>query len=69
MSSSVTTDERVPAVDFDDDAISVTLRDGRVISVPLAWYPRLLSATAPQRRIGELQEAVMAFTGQISTKT
>jgi hypothetical protein len=28
-----------------DDALSVSLRDGRVISVPLAWYPRLLNAT------------------------
>jgi hypothetical protein len=27
----------------------VSLRDGRVISVPLAWYPRLLNATPAQR--------------------
>ena len=42
-------DERVLDVQFSDDAISVGLRDGRVISVPLVWYPRLLDATAAQR--------------------
>jgi hypothetical protein len=36
-------------VQFTDDAISVSLRDGRVITVPLVWYPRLLDATASQR--------------------
>jgi hypothetical protein len=43
------TDERVLDVQFSDDAISVSLRDGRVISVPLVWYPRLLDATDSQR--------------------
>ncbi len=42
-------DERVLDVQFTDDAISVSLRDGRVITVPLVWYPRLLDATAAQR--------------------
>jgi hypothetical protein len=32
-----------------DDALSVTLIDGRVVSVPLAWFPRLLAATPKQR--------------------
>ncbi len=32
-----------------DDAISVELADGREISAPLAWYPRLLNATAEER--------------------
>jgi hypothetical protein len=41
-------DERVLDVQFSDDAISVSLRDGRVITVPLVWYPRLLDATASQ---------------------
>jgi hypothetical protein len=43
-------DERVAAVTLSDDALSVELMDGRTISVPLAWYPRLLDATAKQRR-------------------
>jgi hypothetical protein len=41
-------DERVASVNFSADSLSVTLRDGRVISVPLAWYPRLLHATPEQ---------------------
>ena len=32
-----------------DDELIVALKDGRTISVPLAWYPRLLHATAEQR--------------------
>jgi hypothetical protein len=32
-----------------EDAISVDLYDGRTITVPLAWYPRLLHATPAQR--------------------
>ena len=41
-------DDRVAGVSFSDEALSVTLKDGRVISVPLAWYPRLLHATPEQ---------------------
>jgi hypothetical protein len=37
-------------VSFDRDALSVRLKDGRTISVPLAWYPRLFHATAEQCR-------------------
>jgi DNA-binding CsgD family transcriptional regulator len=37
-------------VQFTDDTISVNLRDGRVITVPLVWYPRLLEATPSQRK-------------------
>lgn len=42
-------DERVAEVACTDDALVVSLMDGRIISVPLAWYPRLLNATAEQR--------------------
>jgi len=49
-SSAITADERVLDVGFTDDALSVSLRDGRVISVPLVWYPRLLNASAEQRK-------------------
>ena len=42
-------DERVADVTFTDDMLTVSLMDGRVISVPLAWYPRLLNATKAQR--------------------
>ena len=42
-------DERLLDVRFDDHSLIVDLMDGRTISVPLAWYPRLLRATPEQR--------------------
>ena len=33
-----------------DDTLCVDLSDGRTISVPLAWYPRLLRATPAERK-------------------
>ena len=38
-------DERVAGVSINGDSLSVSLKDGRIISVPLAWYPKLLHAT------------------------
>ena len=43
------TDERVADVRCDDASLIVDLADGRTISAPLAWYPRLLHATPEQR--------------------
>jgi len=43
-------DERVVDVKFTDDTFSVSLRDGRTITVPLAWYPRLLDASSAERK-------------------
>ena len=43
------TDERVLDVRFDEASLIVDLMDGRTISVPLAWYPRLLHASVDQR--------------------
>jgi hypothetical protein len=42
-------DERVANVSLSEDSLCVALRDGRKISVPLTWYPRLLHATPQQR--------------------
>ncbi len=42
--------ERVKDVLFTEDSLSVDLADGRTISVPLVWYPRLLHATIEQRQ-------------------
>jgi hypothetical protein len=42
-------DIRVRGVHVDDECLMVDLMDGRSITVPLAWYPRLLSATSEQR--------------------
>ena len=43
-------DERVANVTFSADSLSVALKDGRTISVPLAWYPKLLHASEEQRK-------------------
>jgi len=37
-----------------DDELSVVLADGRRVSVPLTWFPRLLHATPVQRQLFEL---------------
>jgi hypothetical protein len=42
------TDERVKNVCFTEDVIIVDLMDGRTISVPIVWYPRLLNGTKEQ---------------------
>ena len=42
------------AVRFDADSMWVGLSDGRTIAVPLAWFPRLLDASAEQREKVEL---------------
>lgn len=39
----------ITGVSVTPDTLSVDMEDGRTISVPLAWYPRLLEATAEER--------------------
>lgn len=41
-------------VSFTPDALHVVLADGREISAPLQWFPRLLGATPEQRAQWEL---------------
>jgi hypothetical protein len=36
-------------VQVTDDALIVDLSDGRTVSVPLAWFPRLLHGTPEER--------------------
>ncbi len=36
------------------DTLSVVLSDGRTVTVPLAWFPRLLKASSRQRADWEL---------------
>jgi hypothetical protein len=50
-------DERVRDVRFGEDTLAVDLMDGRTITVPLAWYPRLAGATASQRAKWEISGA------------
>lgn len=41
-------------VSCSNHALSVTLSDGRVVSVPLLWFPRLADASARERSDWEL---------------
>src|SRR4030065_1615265 len=43
-------DPQVVNVSFTTDMLRVVLADGREVSVPLAWFPRLQKATAKQRK-------------------
>lgn len=43
-----TSDERIKNVKIDENLITVDLMDGRIISVPLVWYPSLMNATPEQ---------------------
>jgi hypothetical protein len=45
----INADERVERVEFSEDFLDVTLKDGRRISVPVEWYPRLARASMEQR--------------------
>lgn len=47
-------DERVADVKVTSDTLTVSLKDGRKISVPLTWFPRLLNATPSQRKNWEI---------------
>ena len=47
--SALGADERVRDVRVSEDTLTVDLMDGRTISVPLLWYPRLLSGTPKER--------------------
>ena len=40
---------RAQRVAVTDDALVIDLLDGRTISAPLAWYPRLLHGTSSER--------------------
>ena len=42
------------SVSFSADSLTVRLDDGRALSVPLAWFPRLFHATEAEREKYEL---------------
>ena len=53
-SSMPSADPRASDVRFEHEELVVDLVDGRHVSVPLAWFPRLLHATPQQRKKWEL---------------
>jgi hypothetical protein len=50
----VPTDARALKVAFDDDYLHCELIDGRIVSVPIIWYPRLWNATSEHRNNYEI---------------
>jgi hypothetical protein len=58
MNTSATVhDPRVAGVRFTDKALAIELKDGREISAPLSWFPRLAAATPEQRKQWEISAA------------
>ena len=49
MNSAEVTLARVLSVEVTDDTLSVDLEDGRTVSVPIGWYPRLAHGTEAER--------------------
>ena len=47
--SILTAEAKALKVVVTDDTLAVDVNDGRTISVPLAWYPRLLHGTPEER--------------------
>ena len=47
--STLTAEAKAQNLIVTDDTLAVDLTDGRTISVPLAWYPRLLHGTSKER--------------------
>ena len=55
--NSSTVETQVPSavqLRIDDDTLSVELSDGRTISAPLAWFPRLARGTVQERNTWRL---------------
>src|SRR5712692_3848589 len=48
---------RVVDVNVTDDTLSVDLEDGRIVSVPIGWYPRLVHSTDAERSKFEISGA------------
>jgi len=48
--SAIKVDATAVDVTVTDERLTVILADGRELSAPLAWFPRVLEATAAQRR-------------------
>jgi hypothetical protein len=42
--------EKIVNAEVTEDELKVELLDGRTVTVPLAWYPRLLHASPEQRK-------------------
>jgi hypothetical protein len=59
---------KAQAVTVTDELLIVELADGRTLSVPLSWYPRLWHGGPKERQNWRLIGQWKAFTGPILTK-
>ena len=50
-------------MNFDDNSMWVELSDGRMLGVPLAWFPRLLRATRQQREACRISRRGLHWEG------
>lgn len=48
---------RIVRVTVTDDTISVDIEDGRTVSVPIGWYPRLAHGTPEERAAFQISGA------------
>ena len=53
-STFIPSEPRATRVEFDADSLILRLADGRSLSVPLVWLPRLLAASPEARSAWEL---------------
>jgi len=47
--STLTAEAKAQGITITEDTLAVDLTDGRTISVPLVWYPRLMHGTERER--------------------
>lgn len=50
----IETDIRIAAARIEGEVLAVDLADGRSISAPLAWFPRLFNASEADRQVFEI---------------
>jgi hypothetical protein len=63
------TDPVATHVDVTDERLTVYLADGRVIGVPLSWFPRLMHGSPEERASWRLLAKAMPWNGPRWTST
>jgi len=51
--STLASSPRAVGLEITDDILKISLDDGRVVSVPISWYPRLSNALPEHRGVWE----------------
>jgi len=67
--STLVAEVRAQSLVVTEDGLNVDLSDGRSITVPLAWYPRLVHGTPEERNNWRWIGTEREFIGPIWTKT